>query len=106
MPDVESAASRRWTVIASGLLVLAIAVVVIYAGSTAFRSPLAVVVLDERVTPRMLAEHLFAFARAESCGSCAPCRIGTARLHEMTNAKAVDLDRHSKSPCKLLRFSQ
>ena len=45
MPDVESAASRRWTVIASGLLVLAIAVVVIYAGRTAFHSPLAVVVL-------------------------------------------------------------
>ena len=45
MPDVSSVASRRWTVIASGLLVLAIALVVLYAGSTAFRSPLAVVVL-------------------------------------------------------------
>jgi hypothetical protein len=45
LPDVESAASRRWTVIASGLLVLAIAVIVIYAGRTAFHSPLAVVVL-------------------------------------------------------------
>lgn len=41
-----------------------------------------VVVLDERTSPRALAEHLFAFARAESCGSCAPCRLGTAKLHE------------------------
>jgi formate dehydrogenase iron-sulfur subunit len=39
-----------------------------------------VVVLDQAVSPRALAEHLFAFARAESCGSCAPCRLGTARL--------------------------
>lgn len=37
--------SRRWTVIAAGLLVLAIALVVLYAGSSAFRSPLAAVVL-------------------------------------------------------------
>lgn len=39
-----------------------------------------VVVLDESVNARTLAEHLFAFAAAESCGNCAPCRIGTARL--------------------------
>ena len=45
MPETSSVASRRWTVIASGLLVLAIALVVLYAGSTAFHSPLAVVVL-------------------------------------------------------------
>jgi peptidoglycan/LPS O-acetylase OafA/YrhL len=41
----SSPASRRWTVIASGFLLLAIAVVVLYSGSTAFRSPVAVVVL-------------------------------------------------------------
>ncbi|HET9326065.1 MAG TPA: NADH-ubiquinone oxidoreductase-F iron-sulfur binding region domain-containing protein [Candidatus Eisenbacteria bacterium] len=39
-----------------------------------------IVVLDQSVRPRDLAEHLFAFARAESCGSCTPCRVGTARL--------------------------
>jgi drug/metabolite transporter (DMT)-like permease len=38
-------ASRRWTVIAAGLLILAIGLVVIYAGSAAYRSPLAAVVL-------------------------------------------------------------
>lgn len=39
-----------------------------------------VVVFDETVSVRALAEHLFEFARAESCGTCAPCRLGTAQL--------------------------
>jgi formate dehydrogenase iron-sulfur subunit len=39
-----------------------------------------VVVFDETVSARALAGHLFEFASAESCGTCAPCRIGTARL--------------------------
>jgi NADH:ubiquinone oxidoreductase subunit F (NADH-binding) len=37
-------------------------------------------VLDDRVSARALARHLFEFAAAESCGNCAPCRIGTAQL--------------------------
>ncbi len=39
-----------------------------------------IVVLDARVSARRLAEHLFEFAASESCGTCAPCRIGCARL--------------------------
>lgn len=39
-----------------------------------------VVVFDETVGVRALAEHLFEFARAESCGACAPCRLGTSQL--------------------------
>ncbi len=39
-----------------------------------------VVVLDDTVRPSDLARHLFAFAAAESCGNCAPCRLGTAQL--------------------------
>ena len=39
-----------------------------------------IVVLDHRVTPGALARHLFDFARAESCGNCTPCRVGTQRL--------------------------
>jgi NADH:ubiquinone oxidoreductase subunit F (NADH-binding) len=39
-----------------------------------------VVVLDDTVSAAMLASHLFDFARAESCGACAPCRIGAAQL--------------------------
>ena len=50
-----------------------------------------IVVLDESVSPRALAEHLFAFAAAESCGACAPCRAGTAVLHQMRDR--VQLER-------------
>ncbi|HEY1400177.1 MAG TPA: hypothetical protein VF953_01225 [Terriglobales bacterium] len=37
--------ARRWTVIASGLLLLALALVVIYTGPNAFFSPIALVVV-------------------------------------------------------------
>jgi NADH-quinone oxidoreductase subunit F len=42
-----------------------------------------IVVFDGGVSPRALAEHLFAFARAESCGQCTPCRVGTGLLHRV-----------------------
>jgi hypothetical protein len=48
VPDpnlAQSATTRRWTVIASGLLCGALAVVVIYTNRGAFFSPLAVVVV-------------------------------------------------------------
>jgi hypothetical protein len=41
----RSGVARRWTVIASGLLLLALALVVIYTGPTAFLSPIALVVV-------------------------------------------------------------
>ena len=41
----SSVARRRWTVIASGLLLLALALIVIYTGPTAFYSPAALVVV-------------------------------------------------------------
>ena len=37
--------ARRWTVIAAGLLILALALIVIYTGPNAFRSPIALVVV-------------------------------------------------------------
>jgi NADH:ubiquinone oxidoreductase subunit F (NADH-binding) len=49
-----------------------------------------VVVLDDAVTPRALAEHLFAFAASESCGSCAPCRLGTAQLASRRERAALE----------------
>jgi NADH:ubiquinone oxidoreductase subunit F (NADH-binding) len=49
-----------------------------------------IVVLDETVRPRELAEHLFAFARAESCGSCTPCRVGSARLAGIRDRATLD----------------
>src|SRR5579862_1678582 len=45
LPEAESHGARRWTVIASGLLLFAIALIVIYSGATAFHSPVAVVVM-------------------------------------------------------------
>jgi formate dehydrogenase iron-sulfur subunit len=39
-----------------------------------------VVVFDDRVTASALAQHLFAFAVSESCGTCTPCRVGSAQL--------------------------
>ena len=41
----QSKVTRRWTVIASGLLLLALALVVIYTGQNAFFSPVALVVV-------------------------------------------------------------
>ena len=49
-----------------------------------------IVALDERVSPRALAQHLFAFAASESCGSCAPCRVGTAQLARSQDRKALE----------------
>ncbi len=43
--SASSGMARRWTVIASGLLVLALALVVIYTGPRAFLSPIALVVV-------------------------------------------------------------
>lgn len=39
-----------------------------------------IVLLDQRVRASDLARHLYAFAASESCGNCAPCRIGTTQL--------------------------
>jgi hypothetical protein len=45
LPDPLPNLSRRWTVIASGLLLSALALVMLYTGRSAFRSPLAIVVI-------------------------------------------------------------
>ncbi len=49
MPDATSKPSpsrpRRWTILAAGFLLLALALVVIYTGNRAFSSPLALVVV-------------------------------------------------------------
>ncbi len=48
-----------------------------------------VVVFDQNVSVRALAEHLFEFAAAESCGTCTPCRAGTPRLSQMRDAASL-----------------
>ena len=49
MPDAASSSSalrtRRWSIVAAGLLLLALALVVIYTSRSAFLSPLALVVV-------------------------------------------------------------
>lgn len=47
-------------------------------------------VLDHTVTARALARHLFDFARSESCGNCAPCRIGTAQLESRRDRASLE----------------
>jgi NADH:ubiquinone oxidoreductase subunit F (NADH-binding) len=49
-----------------------------------------IVVLDESASPRALAEHLFAFVAAESCGACTPCRVGTAQLRRMADRARLE----------------
>lgn len=49
-----------------------------------------IVLLDDSVTARELALHLFRFAVAESCGSCAPCRIGTSHLATRTRRDELE----------------
>ena len=44
-PQPGSNVARRWTVLASGLLLLALALVVIYTGPSAFSSPIALIVV-------------------------------------------------------------
>ena len=47
-------------------------------------------VLGDEVSARDLARHLFEFAAAESCGTCAPCRIGTSRLASRQDAASLE----------------
>lgn len=47
-------------------------------------------VLDDRVSARELACHLFDFAARESCGSCAACRIGTAQLARQSDRASLE----------------
>ena len=50
-----------------------------------------VVVLDQQVSAAALARHLYEFASSESCGNCAPCRIGCSQL--ASRSSAADLER-------------
>jgi peptidoglycan/LPS O-acetylase OafA/YrhL len=45
LPETPSKPPRRWTVISAGLLILAIALIVLFTGNAAFHSPTSAVVL-------------------------------------------------------------
>ena len=57
------------------------------------------VVMDEDDCAVDIAKYFLDFTVDESCGKCAPCRIGNKRLHELLNKKATghgvkgDIDR-------------
>ena len=44
-----------------------------------------VVAVDERTTIPELVRHVAAFAAAESCGKCTPCRLGTRRIEQLVD---------------------
>jgi NADH:ubiquinone oxidoreductase subunit F (NADH-binding) len=44
-----------------------------------------IIAIDERTTIPELVGHVAAFAAAESCGKCTPCRLGTRRMAEMVH---------------------
>ena len=49
----------------------------------AFVGSCAVVVLSQQDQAREAARNLLRFFRHESCGQCTPCRVGTAKAHEL-----------------------
>jgi formate dehydrogenase iron-sulfur subunit len=49
-----------------------------------------IVVLDERVSAAALARHLYRFAASESCGTCTPCRVGTAQLASRADRASLE----------------
>lgn len=49
-----------------------------------------IVVLDDTVRASDVAAHLFSFARSESCGTCTPCRVGTARLADQRTRAGLE----------------
>ena len=59
MTGSQPEVSRRWTVIAAGLLLLALALIVIYTGPNAFYSPIALVVVAAIGLAALLLQVLF-----------------------------------------------
>ncbi|MFR9730055.1 NADH-ubiquinone oxidoreductase-F iron-sulfur binding region domain-containing protein [Saccharopolyspora sp. MS10] len=53
----------------------------------------SLVAIDDAVRARDLLQHVWSFAASESCGACAPCRIGTRQGSELTAAGDVDAQR-------------
>jgi formate dehydrogenase iron-sulfur subunit len=49
-----------------------------------------VVAIDEHTTIPELLDHVAAFAAAESCGKCTPCRLGTRRIAQLVHTACTD----------------
>jgi NADH:ubiquinone oxidoreductase subunit F (NADH-binding)/NADH:ubiquinone oxidoreductase subunit E len=48
----------------------------------------SLIALDQRVDAEALRRHFWSFAASESCGTCAPCRLGTRRGLELAEGAA------------------
>jgi NADH:ubiquinone oxidoreductase subunit F (NADH-binding) len=48
----------------------------------------SLIALDGRVDGDAIRRHFWRFAAAESCGTCAPCRLGTRRGLELAEGRA------------------
>jgi NADH:ubiquinone oxidoreductase subunit F (NADH-binding)/NADH:ubiquinone oxidoreductase subunit E len=56
----------------------------------------SIVAVDARVSGAELLEHIWNFAAAESCGTCAPCRIGTKRGQETARDATMPADEYAR----------
>jgi NADH:ubiquinone oxidoreductase subunit F (NADH-binding) len=50
----------------------------------------SLIALDERIDRDSLERHFWRFAASESCGTCAPCRLGTRRGLELAEKGASE----------------
>ena len=62
-----------------------------------------IVAFDTRTSVLELAQHVFAFAAAESCGACTPCRVGA---HSVERLLASALDSQRAVPGGRVRFDE
>ncbi|MEO3784066.1 NADH-ubiquinone oxidoreductase-F iron-sulfur binding region domain-containing protein [Actinocorallia sp. B10E7] len=50
----------------------------------------SLVAIDTSISARALLRHVWAFAASESCGACAPCRVGSLRGSELAERFGTD----------------
>jgi formate dehydrogenase iron-sulfur subunit len=63
-----------------------------------------VIAFDENTSVLELIHHVFAFAAFESCGKCAPCRLGSRQIERIFHAilEGGRASIHEKSDCEAI----
>jgi uncharacterized membrane protein len=100
--SVGSAMPRRWTVIASGLLLLALALVVIFTNRGAFLSPIALIVVAAIGLAALLLQVRF---RQELPNSRPPLGLNVLGILSAGFALAADYLRMSHRTLELAAFA-
>lgn len=98
----HSVVARRWTVIAAGLLILALALVVIYTGPAAFLSPIALVVVAAIGLAALLFQVRF---RQDLPHVRSPLGLNIVGLLCATGSLLVDYLHLTRSVLELVAFS-